>query len=163
MCARRSFSSDLITDSRKQIAVPECAIEPYKAHLFGRPSGKTNIAGSRQNDGVPIKDKGGWGGPPHQTVVWDTKWACNSSPPPSPSQFQHGSSFWGTDILSHTLIFVLFFSPRWITYWGLWWGSHITALNKHVCVSAHVSLEFYPTHVVFEWCVILMLIPPLLQ
>ncbi|KAL1263407.1 hypothetical protein QQF64_006146 [Cirrhinus molitorella] len=93
MCARRSFSSDLITDSRKQIAVPECAIEPYKAHLFGRPSGKTNIAGSRQNDGVPIKDKGGWGGPPHQTVVWDTKWACNSSPPPSPSQFQHGSSF----------------------------------------------------------------------
>ncbi|KAK9964048.1 hypothetical protein ABG768_005253 [Culter alburnus] len=100
MCARRSFSSDLITDSRKQIAMPECAIEPYKAHLFGRPSGKTNIAGSRQNDGVPIKDKGGWGGPPHQTVVWDTKWACNSSPPPpppppptSPPQFQHGSSF----------------------------------------------------------------------
>lgn len=72
MCARRCFSSDLITGSRKQIAVLECAIEPYKAHLFGRPSGKTSVAGTRQNDGVPIKDKGGWGGPPHQTVVWDT-------------------------------------------------------------------------------------------
>lgn len=106
MCARRCFPSDLITGSRKQIAVLECAIEPYKAHLFGRPSGKTSVAGTRQNDGVPIKDKGGWGGPPHQTVVWDTGLGLRS-----PHLL---GSFSGTDILSQILIFLrfLFFFVR---------------------------------------------------
>lgn len=157
MCARHSFSSDLITDSQKQIAVPERSIEPYKAHLFGRPSGKKNIAGSRQNDGVPIKDKGGWGGPPHQTVVWDTKWACNSSPPSvtfSVSTWQQFLRDWHTSTYTDFRFFPL---SRWITYWGLCRGSHITALNKHVCVGACVWLEFFSSHTLYSdgvssWC-----------
>lgn len=79
MCTRCSFSSDLIRGSLRQIAVPECAIEPYKAHLFERPSGGGKGTGGGQDDGVPIKNKAGCGGAPYWAVIWVWRWGCTIS------------------------------------------------------------------------------------